>query len=143
MVLKKDKQKQINILLVIQSQVLSKVQPLVENVADFNIIGHTTSGQQAYQLAQELSADIIIVGDYLDDMTGAEACFNLTEDLPLGVLMVGFPEPYDIQRMYHAVRARAYYYYPSPVSADEFQAKIHEGYKMYEYKRHEYRSNQK
>jgi DNA-binding NarL/FixJ family response regulator len=97
---------------------------LLENEADLVIVGEADSGQQALELASQLSPDVVIMDITLPDMSGIEVMRRLKQAYPkLAVVALTIHE--DQQYFFEMLQAGASAYVPKRAAPDDLITAIH------------------
>jgi two-component system, NarL family, response regulator NreC len=104
--------------------VRSGLRMLLENEADLVLIGEADNGQQALDLADQLTPDVVIMDITLPDMSGIEVTRRLKQAHPkMAVVALTIHE--DQQYFFEMLRVGASAYVPKRAAPDDLIAAIH------------------
>jgi two-component system, NarL family, response regulator NreC len=104
--------------------VRSGLRMLLENEADLVLIGEAGNGQQALELADQLTPDVVIMDITLPDMSGIEVTRRLKQEHPkMAVVALTIHE--DQQYFFEMLRVGASAYVPKRAAPDDLIAAIH------------------
>jgi two-component system, NarL family, response regulator NreC len=104
--------------------VRSGLRMLLENEADLVLIGEADNGQQALDLADQLTPDVVIMDITLPDMSGIEVTRHLKQAHPkMAVVALTIHE--DQQYFFEMLRVGASAYVPKRAAPDDLIAAIH------------------
>jgi two-component system, NarL family, response regulator NreC len=104
--------------------VRSGLRMLLENEADLVLIGEAGNGQQALDLADRLTPDVVIMDITLPDMSGIEVTRRLKQAHPkMAVVALTIHE--DQQYFFEMLRVGASAYVPKRAAPDDLIAAIH------------------
>ena len=108
--------------------VRSGLRMLLENEADFVIVGEADGGRQALELADQLLPDVIIMDITLPDMSGIEVTRRLKQVYPkMAVVALTIHE--DQQYFFEMLRVGASAYVPKRAAPDDLITAIHAAYR--------------
>lgn len=96
----------------------SGLRSVLELDESINVVGEAQDGQQAIQLAQALSPQVILMDVNLPIMNGLQATRELTAQHQNTAIII-LTAYHDDEQMLHAVRAGAYGYFPKEVAPTE------------------------
>jgi two-component system, NarL family, response regulator NreC len=104
--------------------VRSGLRMLLENEADLVLVGEAGSGQQALDLADQLTPDVVIMDITLPDMSGIEVTRRLKQSHPK-IAVVALTIHEDQQYFFEMLRVGASAYVPKRAAPDDLIAAIH------------------
>lgn len=124
----------IRILLVLSEDQQIILGEMFDSQRDLEIVGSTTFGQQAVELATELTPDGVIMDTDLADMSGITLCHQLTTRFP-GTWVLMISQQNDLEIMRKVALAAAIYFLPLPLDLPMLPDMLRGFEQRYAYKR--------
>lgn len=103
--------------------VLQGLRKVLEAEADVLVVGSATDGEEALDLARQLTPQVVLLDINLPSMNGMQVARQLKEDLP-NIAIIMLTAYHDENQALHAVRAGAAAYYPKDVTVSELLTAI-------------------
>jgi two-component system CitB family response regulator len=96
----------------------------VGQVPGFNLVGTARSGQEAIELVDRLSPDLVLLDFYLPDMSGLEVLRRLREDSHHPVDVIAITAARDVFSLREAIRGGVVHYLVKPFRLSALEEKL-------------------
>jgi two-component system response regulator DegU len=87
---------------------------VLETASDVSVVGAAENGEEALEMARQLTPDVVVMDINLPSMNGMQVTRQLKAELP-NIAVIMLTAYHDENQIFHAIRAGASAYYPKDV----------------------------